>query len=582
MQPEDLDKELSRLWAKVGSVSGGEPASLGSFGLESAAADLSLDTIALLKRQHRVQERNWAELMETRERALAAHKERQRALEEEVRRLRERLQDSESRVMAEAFDAQSRLEAGMRSLEEDKARAAEEQAGLQNLLEATRLRLAEETSRFKAQQNQWDKREQQYLIDIKELQALAARYQQEADKSEDGARRLGDNMKEAKNALEKTLAELLMERQVREETEKERAAALKKVDEVEKHFAELSKIWEEERSQWRELWDRERSTWETQRVEFSAWEERLRKEREAWHAELQSKEASQLQFVSQVNQTLRESAETSTKMASVLKILQGLGLARLSGEGAKQKVLTSNRFFAAAAFCIFLALVPSAWRYFKTPHFKLVSSAPMTLGNPTSLAFDGASVWVSEWDGPLLSFDPADASKIVKRAVVAAKPPYHPVALTFGRDFMWSLDSAQSRLLKHKGGSPEQVVASRAAPGPAPMALAYDGESVWSYDAVNKAFYRHDPSEEANVKTFIVEQELVPSSMIWARGQLWVADSKTRGMMVFELKGDRLKLLARQPFAETVLGMTLSKKQLWVLAGPSAARTGYALLRYKY
>lgn len=580
MQPEDLDKEIDRLWAKVGSYSDA-PAPGVSFepdGLTSR--EITLDTIALLKRQHRAQELAWTQMLETKERSLQVHKARVQSLENELSQLRAQLKSGDDRVMSEVLEVKAKLETGARVLEEERAKSAEEERALRSILEATRARLAAEDSRWRRNQEQWEKREQQYLMDIAELQRTAARYQEQAGNAEKESHRLTDDIKEAKNALEKTLAELLQERQARVETEKERAAARKKVDEVERHFEELTKLWEEERAQWRELWDRERSTWETQRGEFSAWEENLRKEREAWHAELQAKEKNQLNFVEKVNSTLRESAETSTKLASMLKILQGLGLIKPGEkEGENKSILRHWKW--AAAFCVLAAAAFPAWDYYSTPHLKLLSTQAIALDNATAMAFDGTLMWVSDWGGKLEAYDPEETSKPQRSVTPAKVSPYHPSALAFGGAYMWSLDSAQARILRHNSGTPEQVLFQRAAPGPAPTALAFDGEAVWSYDAANKAFYRHG-KDEGEVKAFAVAQDMVPTAMVWLGGRLWVFDSKGRRLMIFALKDTGLVFKSEVKLGEAVVGMAASGDKLWVLAGPGTARSGGALLKFGY
>src|SRR5262245_39014452 len=219
---------------------------------------------------------------------------------------------------------------------------------------------------------------------MKELQVVADCYQGQSIDNSDHSRRLGDSLKEAKNALEKTLAELLCERQIRDEVEKERAVALKKVDEIQNHFTELSKLWEEERGQWRDLWDRERSTWEAQRMEFASWEENLRKEREAWHTELKAKEQDQLKFTEQMSEMLRQATETSTK---ITKVLRSLGLA---APAPGQKWGPSRPVRYAALVLAFAAAALPVYKYLTRLEFKFESSTPVDLSNPTAMTYDGA------------------------------------------------------------------------------------------------------------------------------------------------------------------------------------------------
>src|SRR5262249_31153869 len=154
--------------------------------------------------------------------------------------------------LQQTFDMQGKLDAAVADLEAERGRFEQEGASIRDILEQTRQRLNAETARWGQEQQQWERKEQQYLIDIGELQALSARVQQESGQSSEQIHRLSDTLKQAKNAIEKTLAEMLRERQLRAEADRERADAVKKVEAVQRHFDELSKAWNEERAQWRE------------------------------------------------------------------------------------------------------------------------------------------------------------------------------------------------------------------------------------------------------------------------------------------------------------------------------------------
>ncbi len=583
--PEDLGKEIDRLWAKVAASSvesheaAAPPASSGPVAQEAA-----WEAMALLKKQHRHESHYWAEVLEAKERALAALRERQALMEAELRSLRQRTQSDEARIIGEGLEAKSRVEAAFAAIEQEKAQHDEEQKRLRALLEETRRRWHTEAESWRLEREQADKRAQKDLSDLKEVQGLASRHQKDAAAASDSSRKHEQSLKEAKNALEKTLSELLRERQIRDASEKERDKALKKVDEVQKHFDELSKIWEEERAQWRELWDRERSTWETQRQEFSSWEENLRKERLAWQGEMQSKEKVQLEHADQLTETLRQSAETSTQIAAAMRQAD-------YDERKAAALMRSNRskagrwLLAAAAAALLLAPVA---RYATRYHFKPVSSVSLERSDATGLAFDGALLWASRWDGALEALDPRDL-RTIRQASPDVPAPYRPSALAFGGPFLWTLDAAQARLVRHKAGSPGDVLAVRPTPGPAPTALAYDGESLWSFDAANKALYRHS-ADEASYKAIPMDVDAVVTSMAWIGGELWAYDAKSRDLLVFSYNDERLSLRGRYALGEPIVGLLglkvnaagKTRRQLWVLAGPKAERTGFALIRYEY
>ncbi|MDE2491637.1 MAG: hypothetical protein KGM24_12390, partial [Elusimicrobia bacterium] len=320
--PEDLSREIDRLWARVGAP----PAPSSPFHVPETApvgghvgAEVAWETVSLLKRQQRQRETTWQQAMEARDEALRVLRARLETAEAEAARLRARTDGEDERALVGALEAGQRLEAAQKALAAAQARHDEERAALEGALQSLRERLASETARARTSEQRWQAREQKYLIDLKELQALAERREAEASRA-DKERRVGEaSLAEAKNALEKTLAELLVERKERERAHGEREAALKKVEELRRHVDELSRIWEEERQQWKELWDRERSTWETQRTELAQWEENLRREREAWHAELETKEKTHLELTEDLAGKIRETSLTAEKMTGMMR-----------------------------------------------------------------------------------------------------------------------------------------------------------------------------------------------------------------------------------------------------------------------
>ncbi|OGR90815.1 MAG: hypothetical protein A3J74_04350 [Elusimicrobia bacterium RIFCSPHIGHO2_02_FULL_57_9] len=235
------------------------------------------------------------------------------------------------------------------------------------------------------------------------------------------------------------------------------------------------------------------------------------------------------------------------------------------------------------------ALAFPVWKHFTRLNFKAASVRSVDLSNPTALTYDGSLLWVTEWNGNVLALDPENPHKPVRATRVGSLGAYHPSALAFGGYFLWSADAAQARIVRHSAGEPDKILALRASPGPAPTALAYDGQSLWSYDAANKAVYKHG-SDETSYKSFGIEQDVVATAMAWVSGELWIFDSKSRMLRIFSFKDDVFKLKDSHALGETVLGLVGamgetkggSSRQLWVLAGPNARRTGHAIVKYDY
>jgi len=595
VSPDDLHKEISRLWEKVGAASAAPAEPLPASSVSVATAnEVAWETVAMLKSQFRRQEQRWQELLEAREQALRALKERQALLETELGSLRQKVRADDELVVAEVLDVGSRLEAAQKTLVDERAAHEAERRDLKALLDAARESSGAENARWRAEERRWEKKEQQYLLDIQELQALAARRQEESRRADDAVGRLSASLQEAKVALEKTLAELLRERQVRQESEGERAKAVKKIAEVEGHFEELSRIWEEERGQWRELWDRERSAWETQRLEISSWEENLRKEREAWHADISAKDQAQVKFAEQLTRNLRDTSATSEKLAAVMGRIVELEHKPpvvVRDDSWQPRRLSSWRRFAPAAVAAGL-LLAAAWPlglWLSAWSFKPLTTRGFALDNPTALASDGTRLWVSDWNGTLQAFDLADLRAPVRSMRVSGLGTYRPVSLAVGRKRFYTLDAAQARIVRHQPEDPRTVLYAKPAPGPAPTALAWDGKALWSYDAVNKCLYRHG-ADESDAKAYPLEADVVPTAMQWSGGRLWLFDSRSRRLMAFGLVNDAFAPVWAFALGESAVGLADARgleggagitEDVLVLAGPSALRQGFALVRYR-
>jgi hypothetical protein len=597
--PDDLSREIDRLWARVGSVSA-EPASASSIAATAPmstaiGAEAAWETVALLKKQSRQREDAWRETMAARDEALRALRARLEMAESELGRLRARAENEDERSLVGTLGAQQQIETAQKAIELAEARHAEERRALGEAMQSLRERIAAETARARTAEQRWQAREQQYLLDIKELQGLAARRDSDAGAAEKDVRARDASLAEAKNALEKTLAELLLERNERERAHGERDAAVKKVDELRSHVDEISKIWDEERAQWRELWDRERSTWEAQRGELAHWEENLRREREAWHSELSAKEKAHLELTEDLSGKIRSTSQTAEKMSELIagfdrrssdesaRAAEGTIVAatqmRVRAERRRRWALAAAVALAAAG-----ASVP-AWRALTAWHFEAESAEAAPTSNPSALAFDGTSLWIADWSGRLVSVDPADPRRVRLEAAPAPGGPYRPTGIAAGGGALWTLDAAQARLIRHSAAAPDKILAARPSPGPAPTALAFDGETVWSYDAVNRTLTRHG-GDDATAATFALPDDAVPNAMTWADGRLWIHDAKGRRLLIYEMRGGKLALADSRPAPEAgVLGLaaagTPAERRVYVLVGTGGGRARAQIIRYR-
>ncbi len=576
MPPEDLSREIDRLWARVGPSADQPPAFQPPSGA-LAGAEVAWETVGLLKRQQREREATWNQAFDAKEQALKVFKARCAALESEVSELRGRVDGDEERMLADVLDARSRLESAAKAMELQQARHDEERRALEEALLQARLRAEAEAARTRDAERKREAREAQHLLDLQEFQSLADRRAREASAAGDAAAALKAGLTEAKNALEKTLAELLLERRAREDSETERARALQRVEELQGRFSELQRVWEEERAQWRELWDRERSTWETQRQELATWEDSLRREREAWHAELQTKEKSHTLFTDDLSKRLRDTTRAAELIDQRLRGLDARAQEdREQATGGAADRARYARWALRGAFVVAAcAAVAAGWSWGRSWVWSAESVAPVAASSPSALAYDGSLLWVADWSGGISAVDPAEPRRVLSSFAAPAGGPYRPTAIAFGAGVMWTLDAAQARVLRHPAGRPDKVLSSRPSPGAAPTALAYDGAALWSYDAANRSFYEHG-GDEGLSKAYPLEGDAVPNAMAWRAGRLWAHDSKSGRILVLERKDGRLVPVesARAPGAG-LIGIAFAPPQgralsLFLLAGPSA------------
>jgi len=598
MNNDDLQRELDKLWSRVTAppedflVEAPAAPAASFFDAPSITREVSMEAISLLKRQHREELLRLQQLVELKDRSIREFQDRLSAAEAENVNLRGRSRRSEEEIYQQAFSASTELETAQKGFQEAERRFQEEEKVLRSIAENTRKQLAAETARWREFERQANEREQEYLLKIRELETRTQKAMEVSATKDGAARKSAAELREAKGAVESSLAELLQERQERKAADKERDKALARVKEVEEHVRSLQNLWQEERAQWQELWDRERSTWESQRQQFGAWEEKVRKDREAYHSEMHQLQERETKFADQMAEVLRKAVgaaekagamfqKTTAKAKEVMAVRRRIPipLPRLD-----------KRFALVAAAVVLLASAYPAWKYTRKLDFELLASHTLDVRNPTGLAREGDNLWVSEWDGRLVSLDPRDPSVVVRTVKIEKEGPYHPSSIAVFSDSLYSLDSAQGRVLRHKVWRPENVLGRWKSPGPAPLALAHDGRNLWSYDAANRVVYRHlGEGDEAGSEAYSLPIDVLPKALCWHEDKLWVYDAKGERVAIMEKKGKTLSIFESSPLDVPVQGLVLveraSKKnsgkrlEMWVLAVPNAGEP--SLMKYE-
>ncbi|PCI40557.1 MAG: hypothetical protein COB53_00770 [Elusimicrobia bacterium] len=550
----------------------------------SITREASMEAMSFVKRQHRAEVMRLKQLIELKERSVRELKTRAEESEQETARMRANAQRQEEAVYQEILNVSAELDSSRKGLESQAQRHQEEQGVLRAIAENMRRQLASETTRWRETEHHWNEREQQYLLELKEMEVRAERLQQASAKNEGDAGKSRAELAEAKNAIEKTLAELIQERQDRDEAAKDRDKAVSRVKEVEEHVVELQNLWQEERTQWQELWDRERSTWENQKQQFRSWEERVQSQREDFHQNMEKLEERETKHAGAMSDVMRRSADAAEKMNTVMRqaAAGAKKIAELTALPAKTFDLRIRDWRPVIVAGVAAVLIAVSFPIYKHLHrFELTLAASHTIeaNNATSIAYDGDLAWISQWDGKLMSVDPSDPSVAMRTLHVKAKPPYHPAGIVVWGEKLYSLDTGQSRIFRHPLASPETVEESWPTPGPAPTALTSDGRNLWSYDAATRQMYRHlGEGPEAETEPYQIPGDIAPSAIAWHREELWIVDAKTPRIAVFERKGRVLELIHETKFEVPLQAIYLTERlgdegkqqlELWGLSVPS-------------
>jgi hypothetical protein len=600
MENDDIQSELDKLWGRV--TAGPEspmpaPPPL-SGDVTSLTREASLEAMSMLKRQHRQEAMRLQQLVELKEQSLGQVTDRLHAAENEIAGLRRKVQGDDERMYQEIAGVSSELENAHKMVSQQEERFREEERILRSIVDATRQQLASDKTRLKELEGLWNEREQEYLLEIRELQARGEKAAEASAKFENRNRRSLDELGEAKKAIEATLGELLKERTLRQTSDKERDKSLARVKEVEEHFQELQNLWDEERAQWQELWDRERSTWETQRKEFTDWETKVRSERADWHQQLQGLEGREVKYREQMAEILRRSTGAAEKITGLMQDVGrkmkdlALGKEVLDTKIRSSGPLLWKQIGAVAVVALMLAISYPVYRHMHRLRVELAESHVLVAGNPTGMAFDGTTLWLTEWDGRISKLDPADPGTILHRVKAQGKTgPYHPIAIAAWGDSLFTLDSAQGRILKHPIGTPSKVEKMWRSPGPAPIALAHDGRNLWSFDAATKSLYRHlGEGTKSEAEAYRVDLDILPTAMAWFKDELWTYDSKGGNLRVFRVKGRSLELISTAKIPTPISGMTVLYRQdpagkqvieLWGLTVPDTGSEAQTLQKFR-
>ena len=573
MNGEELDQRMNSMWKKV---SGADYAP-GGPSLPADVSSSNAGTIRFLRDNFSKAEDKWKTLLAAKDEQLRELSARLDDTTLHLEDLRQRLQDARESVLNQEMASALNLEEAKKMLDAQRANHAKETALLKEVLERTKtemVSLQERIDVLRKERDSWRTKSD----------GLGAEKADVEDKKAGLEARLG----ESKEAVEKTLGELLAERRLRRDEQVKAKELEARIKDLSVQLEGVKTNWDAERTQWRELWDRERSVWETHRQEFAVWEERLRSEREAWTLKMREQEARGVQNASGLADVLKESSAWSEKVTQILKLyaLKGVELPSVfvsaPSPNAGRKAAAGAARVLALALAALLVMGGGAWQlnaYRSRVHYTLLSRSPVDQPNPSGLAITKDGVWLADWEKGVSLKDAADLAT-VKLLPAPAGTPLRYGALSASDGGLWALDMAQLRYVR-RAFADGALLDSAKTPGPAPQGAAWDGYNLWAFDAASGLVYKYalDPASGAS-SSYELEGVKSLVCMQWSGGRLWVLDSKNN-LRRYALENGAFKQLSSQAFGpSSPAAFWVDGGTLWTLERSGKLDRGYEIRKY--
>ncbi len=573
MESKDIDRHLNELWKKVAGTDYSPEASP----LPPDIRKSNMETVRFLRENFSKAENDWKSLLSAKDsqlRDLAAELEETKA---HLGEIKQHYQEAREKSLNEEMATAINLEESRQMLETQKKNHTREITLLKELLERTKTELISLQGRIDSLREEHDGlRDKFNTISVEKADLADARAGLEA--------RLADS----KEAVEKTLAELLGERRSRRDDQARLKDQEARIKDLTGRLESSKADWDAERAQWREMWDRERSVWETHRQEFAVWEERLRSEREAWTQKMREQESKGVENAAGLANILKESSQWSEKVTQVLKLyaLKGVELPSVFVSPGPDTGFVRARKNVSRALAMGLAglllMSVAGWRIYAwraKAHYKLVSSTPLDLPNPSGLAITKAGIWLADWNKGLALKDIKDLSTL-RVLPIPAGAPMRPGALTASDGGLWTLDMAQLRYVRqdYKDGA---ITESVKTPGPAPQGAAWDGYNLWAFDASSGLLYKYalDPAAGASA-SYPLEGVKSLAGMQWADGRLWTLDGRNM-LRRYVLADGAFKEISSQSFGKSrASAFWVQDGSLWTVEKAGELAGGYVLKKY--
>ncbi|MBU0900300.1 hypothetical protein KKB54_05765 [bacterium] len=192
--------------------------------------------------------------------------------------------------------------------------------------------------------------------------------------------------------------------------------------------------------------------------------------------------------------------------------------------------------------------------YFQKEHFEyasgtVISSLKILTSFPSGLAFDGNSLWYSDFiEKKIYQIDPLTGDQ---RYSFPA-PGEDSAGLSFGEGYLWNSDKKEGKIYKINPRT-GMVVSEIPAPNRWISGLAHDGEALWCCDEVVGIIYRID-TKDGVILHQIRAPESETYSIAWDGECLWCLEYKND--FLYKINPEDGSILESYP-APTSLGSGL-------------------------
>ncbi|MBN2406368.1 MAG: response regulator [Elusimicrobia bacterium] len=147
----------------------------------------------------------------------------------------------------------------------------------------------------------------------------------------------------------------------------------------------------------------------------------------------------------------------------------------------------------------------------------------ITYNNPTSIAYDGQYLWITDWFGQTIYKHNIDEEFSISQYY--SFTDIHPAGIAWGNNSLWTVDSWTGEINNHALDGNLSVKKTYEYPGTSPSGIYYDGTFLWVCDVEEDQVYRFFP-EENSLKEVDKYKSKGPNpvGVFWDGKNIWTVD----------------------------------------------------------